>query len=408
MSRRIVMPAVTAMTAAAVFTTGCFDLPPYKPPTSVDYIDDKSGGGGTAKGPDFSLHFAGGGFHFPDKLTIGSVDDVLGHASQGCHDESEAGIQIAPTLRISADSNATQATNALMPVLRGPAAVQVKLDWASQFACRDNTSVVPKGTSTFTVFPDGRIVRDDRLEDPNPPDAQAPTAGVCACDPAEMNINGFTVSSYWAFAQQHLQNLYSPDMTPPIMLPIQNEITSPSIACIAGDAFQVGFSWPTNDQSTIHGAGTLIAFGRYNGINGSGLEGFPWENSLAMFIERGSTDCVTTLAHAKAYNVPATSALSINGSQSISASLRDGIYGGAGDSGQPGIMVTADRVELTGTVGTSFAVWLRFPHAVDTLRATIANPMGAWYLPQQVANDSWIVWFRDPLSPGQTITIKPN
>jgi len=402
MSRRL---AVTAVVVAAVSTTGCFDIPPYQPQTSVSYIDDKGGGGGTAKGADFSLHFAGGGFHLPDKLTIGSIDDVLGHASEGCHDENEVGITIAPTLRINADSKATQVTNGLMPVLRGPAAVQVKLDWASQFACTDNSSVLPKGTSTFTVFPDGRIVRDDRLDDPNPQSPPAPVADVCICDPNEMTTSGFTVSSYWTLAQEHFQSLYSPD---PTTFPIMAEITSPSTACIAGDAFQVGFAWPTMDQSTIHGAGTLIAFGRYNIINNTGmLDTFPWENSLAMFIERGG-NCMTTLAHAKAYNTPSTSALSINGSQPISASIHDGIYGGAGANGPPGIRVTADRVELTGTVGNSFAVWLQFPHAVDALRATLPGMTGPWYVPQQVANDSWIVWFRDALSANQTITIEPD
>jgi len=404
MRRRL---AVTAVAAAAVFTSGCFDIPPYQPPTSVKYIEDKSGGGGTAKGPDFSLHFAGDGFHFPDKLTIGSIDDVLGHAPEGCHDESAVGITIAPTLRISADSKATQATNALMPVLRGPAAVQVKLDWASQFQCADNSSVLPRGTSTFTVFPDGRIVRDDRLEDPNPQNPPAPVAGVCICDPNETTTSGFTVSSHWTFAQEHFQNLYSPD---PTMLPFkdQQEVISPSTACIAGDAFQVGFAWPTVGMATIHGAGTLLAFGRYNTINSSVLDTFPWENSLAMFIERGGKDCTTTLAHASAYNMPLTSALSINGSQPISASIHDGIYGGAGDNGPPGVMLMSDRVELTGTVGSSFAVWLQFPHAVDSLRATLPGMSGPWYVPQQVGDDSWIVWFRDALSPNQTITIEPN
>jgi len=401
MSRRI---ALTAMTAAAVFTTGCFDLPPYNPKTSVSYTEDKDGS--TVVGSGFALHFAGTGFHMPDKLLIDGVD-VLGHASQGCHAESEVGIQIAPTLRISADSAATPATNGLVPVLRGPAAVQVKLDWGSQFSCKDTSSVAPSGTTTFTVFPDGRIIRDDLLADPNPPSAQPPVADVCDCDPLEMNINGFTVSSYWTFAQDHFVNLYTPDQT---VLPIKDtqEITSPSTACMAGASSRVGFAWPATDQATIHGAGALLAFGRFNTIDNSMLDTFPWKNSLAMFIEPGGNDCTTTLTRAAAYNTPAMSALSINKGSSIFASLHDGIYGGAGDNSPPGVMLMTDQVELTGTVAGSFAVWLRFPHAVDTLRATIANPMGAWYVPQRVADDSWIVWFRDALMPGQTITIKPN
>jgi hypothetical protein len=187
-----------------------------------------------------------------------------------------------------------------------------------------------------------------------------------------------------------------------------DEVPNPSIACIAGDNSRVGFAWPTTDQATIHGAGTLIAFGRFNTINNSMLDTFPWENSLAMFIERGGNDCTATLARATAYNMPLISALSINESLPIFASTRDGIYGGASENGPPGIMLMSDQAKLTGTVNSSFAVWLRFPHAVDALRATLPGITGAWYVPQQVDDTSWIVWFRDGLSSNQTITIEPN
>lgn len=398
--------------AAVVFATGCFSIPPYQPKVSVSYTDE-AGGGGTANGPGFALHFASTGFHFPDALMIDDVD-VLGHAmSPACDAEDGAGFQFLPTPRISAGPGAMTVTNRLVPVLRGPAVVQLKLDWASQFPCMDGSSVLPNGSSTFTVFPDGRIVRDDMLADPNPPGQTPPVAGNCNCDSGTMKA-GFTISSYWTFAQENFQNLYM-DPTMPAMLttlPIMDKQEFPdlSTACIAGDKSRVGFAWPTTDSTTIHGAGTLIAFGRDNIINNTGeLTTFPWENSLAMFIERGGSDCSTTLVRASAYNMPPMSALSINGGlPPISASVHDGIYGGAGDNGPPGVVLTSDQVTLTGTVAGSFAVWLRFPHAVDTLRATLANATGAWYVPQQVDDHSWIVWFRDALSSNQMITIEPN
>ena len=220
-------------------------------------------------------------------------------------------------------------------------------------------------------------------------------------------MGGFNVSSYWAFAQEHFQNLYLSDPTMPTVLPIKNEVNGPSFACMAGATSRLGFAWPTTDQATIHGAGMLIAFGRFNTIGNSMLDTQPWKNSLAMFIEPGGNDCTTTLTRAAAYNTPVMSALSINNSSSIFASLHDGIYGGAGDSDPPGVMLSTDQVQLTGTVAGSFAVWLRFPHAVDAVRATLKGKSGAWYLPQQVDDHSWIVWFRDALLTNQTITIEP-
>ncbi len=392
--------------ATVVLATGCFSIPPYQPEVSVSYTEE-AGGGGTAKGPGFALHFAGcAGFHFPDALMIDDVD-VMGHAmSPACDAEDGAGFQFLPTARISAGLGAMTVTNRLVPVLRGPAVVQLKLDWASQFSCTDSSSVLPNGTSMFTVFPDGRIVRDDKLGDPNPPGQTPPTANVCTCDSGNMMVDGFTVSSYWTLAEERFRNLYKPDQ---IMLPIVDEVTSPSVACIAGDNSRVGFAWPSTDQTTIHGAGTLIAFGRFNTLHNSMLDMFPWKNSLAMFIERDSNDCKATIDRANAYNAPMMSALSVNGGPSIAASIHDGIYGGADENGQTGIMLTADRVTLSGTVQkNSFAVWLQFPHKVDALRATLEGETGAWYVPQQVDDRSWIVWFRDALSSNQTITIEPN
>ena len=90
---------------------------------------------------------------------------------------------------------------------------------------------------------------------------------------------------------------------------------------------------------------------------------------------------------------------------------RDGIYGGDDDgddsNGEPGIAPANDRAVLTGAVTSSYAVWVRFSRPVDAVRATRDGAKLPSYLPQRVDDRSWIVWFRDPLSTGQTIAIEP-
>src|SRR6185436_3802634 len=135
----------------------------------------------------------------------------------------------------------------------------------------------------------------------------------------------------------------------------------------------------------------------------SKLFAYTWDNSTALFIEHAG--CNAALARAAEH--VAAPAISING-ETIAPSVRDGIYGSVGSDGEPGVPLATDRVEVTGATVGSFAVWLRFPHATDGLRATVEGKSGAWYLPQRVDDHAWLVWFRDPISAVQTIVIEPR
>jgi hypothetical protein len=51
-------------------------------------------------------------------------------------------------------------------------------------------------------------------------------------------------------------------------------------------------------------------------------------------------------------------------------------------------------------------VWLRFRRPVSALRAKLDRATGPWYLPQQVDDRTWIIWFRDSISAAQKIAIE--
>lgn len=397
--------------AALVLATGCLSVPPFQPEAAVTYT--KSGTGGTAAGSGFALHFAdGAGFHFPDALRIDGVD-VMGHdPAQSCFEEDEAGFRLSPTPRISANGDAPLVKNQLVPVLPGPAVVQAKLDWATAIMCDGERA--PGGTSTFTVFPDGRIVRHDAVVDAT----TAPiSALLCTCKLNDSD-NGFTIATYWTLARALFPDLYKLQTTSPSEVPqreappdARDEINNPAMACLDGGAYQVAAAWrfPTesNDTTVVRGGAALIGFLRELVVRTSTFGAFSWENSSALFIERNG--CAAALGRARAYVEPPGLTISEATRMmpaTISLADRDGIYGGDSGAGLPGFALETDRAELTGSVDSSFAVWLRFPRAVSLLRAELAGATGPWYLPQRVDDASWIVWFRDPLVVGQTIAIQ--
>jgi hypothetical protein len=378
----------------AALAAGCYSVPPYEPEEAVYY--EEVGTGGTASGPGFALRFAdGAGFHFPDALLIDGVD-VLGHdTGQSCFDQDGVGFVIAPSPRISASGGATVVTNLLAAVLRGPAIVQTKLDWATRLAC--NSARNPGGTSTFTVFPDGRIVRFDTLVDPSSSEISAST---CACDPAGVD---FTVSTFWTLARSQFTDLYRPDMPGKFPLPVKNGevIGNTDSSCVDDGARQVAFAWRKSIGTTIRGGDQSVAFGFDFFIGASVLQDFSLSYSSAAFI--GRRGCEAAFARVEEHLRP--SKLTIN-SVSTEPSERDGIYGGDTGSGALGIDLPSDRAEITGTTKSAYAVWVRFSRSAGAVRATRTGATGPWYLPQRVDERSWIIWFRDPLQTGQTVTIE--
>jgi hypothetical protein len=318
---------------------------------------------------------------------------------------------IVPPARPGATGGAPAVKNELVPVLRGPAVVQMKLDWATQFQSMCGSNRAPGGISTFTVFPDGRIVRFDTLADAV---SGSISPSKCACaDPIRSEDMLFTLSTHWTLAREGLTDISFDNNTRDIPALDQEVAANHATSCVegerAGAKYQVAFAWPLamvapGDplQTAIRGRTELIEFRRdFGQIGRSTLEDFRETNSSAIFIERKG--CAEALRRADDHAEPPK--LTING-DAVPPSPRDGIYGGdAGNEKPPGI--AADEVTVTGTVESSFAVWVRFPGTVDAIRATLEGAQGAWYMPQRNDDGSWIVWFRDPLM-GKTITIEPR
>jgi hypothetical protein len=396
---------------ALLLAAGCFSEPAYEPETGVVFAPSAAGsaaGGGTVTGrgpgPAFALRFADGpGFHFPDSLTIAGTEVLGSEATPGCFREDQLGVLIAPVARISASSGTPVTRNVLTPVLRGPAVTQVKLEWEAAFTCDPRRT--PRGTSTFTVFPDGKIVRIDSIEDPS---TSTITPSQCACADAMGSDALFHSFTYWTLARSALQSFFVPDFSPDAQpLPLSGEVVfgNQTLACAQGPAAQVAFLWSDFLNAQIRGGGAIIGFSHELGeVGTSQLDSFSFKDRSAAFLE--TKGCAAAIDRAQRYGMPPK--LKID-DDLVPPSELDGIYGGDTGSGtSPGFLAKSDRVVLTGPIQAGFAVWVRFPRSVEGIRTTpsFQRPEGEWYLPQRVDDSSWLFWFKDQLTGDQTITIE--
>jgi hypothetical protein len=383
------MVAMRCAIAPVVLAAGCLSVPAYAPDVAVNYSDDE---GGKIVGKQFELQFAITGLRFPIALKIDG-EDVLGHEpGPSCLGEDEAGVLISPTPRLSPHGDAHVVTNQLAAVLTGPAVVQVKLDWSTRLDC--NPDRAPHGSSTFTAFPDGRIVRTDTFDDTGP---ELKTSSDCACRRDVPESGGFQISTFWTIGRDKFRDLITQSSIP---VPAKGMTVGNNErwSCFGEPSRSVAFGWAPSNLSFIRGWDQSVAFGRDLTLFTTTLPAYSLVGTSALFIEH--SDCSMALTRAREYVEPPQ--LTINGTP-VDRSASDGIYASA-----PGVMPASDRFEVTGSMRSSFAVWLRFPHPVEALRGTFEGETGAWYVPQRVDDSSWIVWVAKPISAGRKIVIEPR
>jgi len=418
---------LAAVAAASALCAACLEIPSYQGPALIGYAEDGAGGA-TIATPGVTLHFAGGsGAHLPDRLQINNVD-ILGHVSSPCWSQSGAGFAMMPMPRISGDAvdgGGSDTTGQLTAMLRGPAVVQLKLDWSTRWSfssgttCSTSTRHKPGGTSTFTMFPDGHIVRHDVLTEVNP-DMEQVTTGHCTCAAMPKAPDQFILSSYWAFDRTRLPTQVGlgrngADNPDPLGADPDKIISNYDTICLEGPSgeYQVASVWVV-PPGTPGGPPTLPAAFGYDTLvshdaqkQGTPMLEFPWDVHGALFIENST--CPAAIKRALDYTEPQELVISsASGTMSMPPSALDGIYGGDPGNGKTGIDVPDGPTTLSGGPSGAFVVWLRFPRAVIVPTATRPGATGTWYVPQRVDDRTWLVWFQGALKPGETITVRPN
>jgi len=274
--------------------------------------------------------------------------------------------------------NGSMGTSQLTVVMAGPAVARVRVDWTMPYTCQG--AQVASGTTTFTLFPTGRIVRTDAIAAPSTTHLGVTPAGAeCGCT---SDTPSYDVETFWAFR------------------PGTDVDASGAPATSSGDA--TGCTLYAND-----GAAIAVSWGdRTTRIP-----------TTSTYVKDFVQD-VPTLDPAP---VALTSAIQLAASGTVTcAQLLAGlvdpdllIAGSHVQTDETGIfrvdgaLTDAFAITTTQHVPAGFAVSLALdPHAVLT---SSAAPTGAWYTAQIDPTDGHtILYFRDALEPGDSIAVEPR
>jgi hypothetical protein len=150
------MLRVVLVTAAC---GGCFaSVPDSVPVNAAPGIDVGESETEILGRAGFSMTFASTGVRLPISLVHGT--EVFG--TNTCPSPSRAGVSIEPfATAVGGEPAVGSAVNTYALALRGPAVVQVAVGYEVPYDCDGKQSL--RGTSTFTLFPSGRIVRNDAV-----------------------------------------------------------------------------------------------------------------------------------------------------------------------------------------------------------------------------------------------------
>lgn len=377
------------------------------------------------RGASFRLVFPGGssGFRYPIALQFPDTD--VNHLGRGgddpCDDEEAIGMGLSPAPRIGAFTDAERTTNVLVAPLRGPAVVQVEVSWSTTIQGQDGAGAAvtrrPRGTSRFTAFPDGSVVRQDTMLDEV---ATATVVDSLACaGGTELYPTSFTALANLADTDEVLY-LPGETATPlPQTGTTASDVNDQPAACLDYGDRQIAVAWrgvtPGGGVETRIRApkGDTLAFVRdliteHPTTIGafSYPEGAPEAGESALFFHQGANGCGAggLLARAERFSASARPTLTFSGPGGARQPAADGIFGGAGAP----VAVADGVVEISGETPGGFAVWLALDR--DAAQLTVDRPgaVAPFHLAQQRNDRHWILWFRDPLTSGQTITVTAN
>jgi hypothetical protein len=244
------------------------------------------------------------------------------------------------------------------------------------------------GTSVFTLFPDGRIHREDYVRDMT---TAVITPSACTCGPAQ---TGFAFTSFWTFDSTLFANVVGPTLGTKA-LPLAQDVSA-DLGCLDGLRHHIAVASAAANLRPPTSS-TLAFVHDYTPARPEMLTTFEYASTSAIVID---DSCDNALARAGDVALPQE--LKVNDDRVTLAD--DGIYGGGVDSGS-GYDLKSDRAEITGELAGSFAVQLRFDHDSDALRVQ-KNGGSVDYIPQHTTANEWLLWFEAGITASDTIVVE--
>jgi hypothetical protein len=341
-------------------------------------------------------------YPMPDRLTVGGLDVVGPRA--GCQFEDQIGVAVFPVYSIAAQVP-LGTTHHLERLHVGPAFTALQTSWNYSLPTCPGGASVGTGNTVWSIFPDGKIVRNDTIVPTMTTDIM--TTG-CQCSGGG-GVTNFIVTSYTAFRTQTLRALtFDNDGTESVTLPTAGVYPSHRSACVTTTTSgRIAMMWDRVDNMDPVPAPTRIRVSQIT----------PTADNLTAFVYDmvPSTPAVTTLVHGTSYGIRTHMLLdagtgdancvamqsTLTSFVNIQALSMDGAtvaYSAQGVFDDQ--RAHAAPVMLSGTLPAGFTVRVRFPgfHAIRTSRA---QDQVIW----QVEGDGdFYVFFREALVSSITIT----
>lgn len=265
------------MVAAAL--AGCADVPEELPTSVRDVAKVEVTAGNTVTAAGIALAFADTGVRLPLSLTYTSTEIL---AQNGCPEPSLAGVVVAPFQSAYGGNVVPGATSTLDLLLTGPVVARADVRYDLPYDCAGKQAL--QGSSTFTVFPNGRIVRTDAVKPSTTPVADAASCTQTCNAAPEDNA---TFATFWALAPGGER------FTPGTTTPVTSTVTTQFSCTRYGDTHTVGIGWDT----------MTMPVARSSEVNGTLVSEYPFLDKRAsvspttetarstVFVGNGQRDC---------------------------------------------------------------------------------------------------------------------
>jgi hypothetical protein len=393
---------IWALVAASGVLPACITIPPFMPPAGDDVpgvsVTIEGDGSHTVNGPSYTIHFATGGYHYPDHVVLGPDDVLAGGQTPACSDQILTGVGLAPSNRIDGTDVATGSPGTVTVIADGLSVAKLDVSWTSALTCTPAASL--SGHTSFTMMPDGRVVRFDAIDSPT---AMADVAN-CTCSGGAA-LSAWDVSSYFVAIQSQFSTIVNSALTP--VTPSDTAMQDHSL-CTSGPDHAIAFGFP-QDQVRVKTVNTGHAFTYdFLGSPTAVLDtGTTFTGTTSAYLFGDGNACPALIGTLQAFG--GDPKLAVDGVQI--ATNTDGIYGGDDGGGHVGVSVgvTTTLTAPTLPIPAGFVVWLDLGVTRSSFQITGTNETGtSWYTlgrPKMNGDSQVMIWFRDQLAVGDSITI---
>jgi hypothetical protein len=352
---------------------GCATVPPGPQDRVLLEVDSTTGLVATTdEAPiQFSLEFAERGVRMPQSIVLDGVNRV---APGECPRESGIGIGLFPAANASAQGLGGDAGSSVLEVdWSGPTLARITVEWSLPYECV-TVQQTAHGTSTFTVFPNGRIVRHD---------VATPSTTMLTVDGNPCGCGAFTnfyFTSYWSFTP-----------TPQVMPDGTPMVDGATAGCAVYSNHTIGVAWPDTDTRVLSDG--MSSFVHDWATDSPTLEPDEQEVTSAIVLskETAPTRCGDVVADLDDFPIV------VAGSQVITD--ESGVYIDTREHSDPVTITTPRRLPR------GFAVSLNVGDFAEVTRSPERDD--GWFATQPDDGPT-VFWFRDGLGVGESITIDPR